>query len=113
MKEFATLVLSKVRVEDFSVRWGGDEFIILLPDTTGEAAYVLAERIRAAFEQNASWVLPLVVTASFGVAQLQEGEQGDALICRADEALYRVKRDGGNRVVAAGLSKYPDPEKDN
>lgn len=102
LKEFATLVLSTVRVEDFSVRWGGDEFIILLPDTTCEAAFVLAERIRAAFEQSADWVSPLVVTASFGVAQLQEGEEGDALICRTDDAVYRAKGEGGNRVVAVG-----------
>jgi diguanylate cyclase (GGDEF)-like protein len=103
LKEFAALMQKMVRAEDFAVRWGGDEFIILLPHTTGEAARALAERIRIAFEQNADWVFPLVVTASFGVAQLLEGEQGESLICRTDDALYSAKYDGRNRVVMAGL----------
>ncbi len=105
LKEFASLMLKMARAEDFAVRWGGDEFMILLPQTTGEAAYTLAERIRAAFEQNASWVTPVAVTASFGVAQLREGEQGDTLISRADDALYIAKHEGRNRVITVGLGE--------
>jgi len=101
LKEFAALMQKMVRAEDFTVRWGGDEFIILLPHTTGEAAQALAERIRIVFEQNADWVFPLAVTASFGVAQLREGEHGESLICRADDALYSAKYEGRNRVLKA------------
>ena len=107
LKEFSALMQKMVRAEDFTVRWGGDEFIILLPHTTGEAAEALAERIRIAFEQNADWVFPLAVTASFGVAQLREGEQGEALICRADDALYSAKYEGRNRVLKADYDPIP------
>jgi two-component system cell cycle response regulator len=101
LKEFAALVRDMVRAEDFAVRWGGDEFIILLPHTTGEAAYALAERLQEAFETNSTWLCPLVVTISIGVARLKEGEQGEALICRTDDALYCAKYEGRNRVVMA------------
>ena len=100
LKEFASLMQEMVRAEDFTARWGGEEFIILLPHTACEAAAALAERIRVAFEQNKSGIASsLALTASFGVAQLLDGEQEDDLIRRADNALYRAKHDGRNRVV--------------
>jgi diguanylate cyclase (GGDEF)-like protein len=101
LKEFAALMRNLVRTEDVAVRWGGDEFIILLPHATGEAAYALSERLREAFETNSDWLAPLSVTISIGVAQLNDGESGDALICRTDDALYCAKYEGRNRVVMA------------
>jgi diguanylate cyclase (GGDEF)-like protein len=101
LKEFAALMRNLVRTEDVAVRWGGDEFIILLPHATGEAAYALSERLREAFETNSDWLIPLSVTISIGVAQLKSGESGDALICRTDNALYCAKYEGRNRVVMA------------
>jgi diguanylate cyclase (GGDEF)-like protein len=103
LQAFATLMMGMVRTEDIAVRWGGEEFIVLLPHSNAEAAAALAERIRAAFEQSIFSDKPLAVTASFGVAQLQEDEQGDSLIRRSDDALYRAKREGRNRVVTVGL----------
>jgi len=102
LKEFAALIRKMVRDEDIAARWGGEEFIILLSHTACEAAAALAERIRSNFEQSPSSAAPLVITASFGVAQLQEGEHEDALIRRTDNALYRAKHEGRNRVVTAG-----------
>lgn len=99
--EFAGLIREMVRDEDVAVRWGGEEFIILLSHTTCESAASLAERIRVSFEQRRSSAIPHHLTASFGVVQLQDGEQEDALIRRADEALYRAKHEGRNRVVVA------------
>lgn len=99
LKEFADLLKEMVRVEDIASRWGGEEFIVLLPDTTREAAYTLAERIRSSFEKQSSSAAPLAVTASFGVVQLQNGENEDDLIRRVDNALYAAKKEGRNRVV--------------
>lgn len=101
LKEFAALIQEKVRGEDVAVRWGGEEFIILLSHTDREAAAALSERIRSCFEQNPNSAAPLVLTASFGVAQFQNSDQDDDLIRRADNALYRAKDEGRNRVVIA------------
>lgn len=105
LKEFASLILGKIRDEDVAARWGGEEFTILLAHTACEAAAALAERIRSSFEQNSSSATPLAMTASFGIAQLQNGEQADALIRRADDALYRAKHEGRNRMVTAVLGE--------
>lgn len=99
--EFANLLKEMVRVEDIASRWGGEEFIILLPETNLEEATRLADRIRSAFELQPSSAAPLAVTASFGVAQLQSSENEDALIRRVDDALYAAKREGRNRVMIA------------
>ena len=99
--EFSNLILEMVRDEDVAVRWGGEEFIILLSHSACEAALALAERIRSSFEDNHCSADSLAMTASFGVAQLQDGEREDDLIRRADDALYRAKREGRNRVVTA------------
>jgi diguanylate cyclase (GGDEF)-like protein len=99
LKEFSDLLREVVRFEDIACRWGGEEFIILLPDTSLEAAATLAERIRSTFELQRGSAAPLVVTASFGVVQLQNGNDGDDLIRRVDGALYAAKREGRNRVI--------------
>ncbi|NTV48246.1 MAG: diguanylate cyclase [Geobacteraceae bacterium] len=99
LKEFSDLLKDMVRIEDVASRWGGEEFIIMLPNTASEAAAALAERIRSNFEQQPSSASPFAVTASFGVAQLQNGDDEDSLIRRVDDALYTAKREGRNRVV--------------
>ena len=100
LKEFAQLLKSMVRFEDIACRMGGEEFMVLLPNTTCEASVALAERIRCSFEQLPRTSTP-VVTASFGVAELQEDEERDALMTRVDAALYQAKHAGRNCVVAA------------
>lgn len=101
LKEFASLLRDLARAEDLAARWGGEEFIILLPHTSCEAAAALAERIRIAFETHCSLAAPRLLSASFGVAQLCSGDDDRALLQRADEALYRAKEQGRNRVVVA------------
>jgi diguanylate cyclase (GGDEF)-like protein len=99
LQEFSRLILKKVRDEDIAVRLGGEEFSILLSHTAVAAATALAERIRSNFEQNPGSASPLVMTASFGVVQLRNGEHGETLLKRADDALYRAKHEGRNRVI--------------
>lgn len=97
LKEFADLLREMIRAEDIAARWGGEEFIIILPHTDSEAAAALAERIRIACEKHSPPMNGL--SASFGVAQLRSGEDDDSLIRRADDAMYRAKNEGRNRVV--------------
>ena len=108
LREFARLIQRIVRSEDVAVRWGGEEFLIMLSATTGEAAAALAERIRTSWEQASGGDMPCFMTASFGVAQLQGGEAEDSVIRRVDAALYRAKGAGRNRVVLAELPPGED-----
>ncbi len=94
---------TNARSVDVVCRYGGEEFIIFLPDTTLEAALLIAERMRhvvmdAPFTTDAG-LLP--VTVSIGVAQAHERDVLKTLIERADQALYEAKRMGRNRVVAS------------
>ncbi|MEW6563396.1 MAG: GGDEF domain-containing protein [Pseudomonadota bacterium] len=90
---------AQVRQGDFVGRYGGEEFVLLLPMTDLESAAALAQRVRAAVEKDTQRA-PGSVTASFGVAQLRGGEPVDRWLMRVDEALYRAKAAGRNCVVA-------------
>jgi diguanylate cyclase (GGDEF)-like protein len=94
------------RETDALGRWGGEEFLVILPDTDEAAAAAVAERVRAVIENG---VMPaaLNVTISLGVAGMEAGSVTDPscwadLVRRADGAMYRAKDAGRNRVVAAG-----------
>jgi len=99
LKIFASTMQSIVRTEDVVARWGGEEFIILLPHTDSEGAASVAERIRASFAADILQGTNLPLTSSFGVVELREKEDSEELINRADKALYRAKDEGRNRVV--------------
>jgi len=87
---------------DLAGRWGGEEFLIVLPDADAEAALAAAERLRAALAQRSITTrdAPLTVSASLGVATASASMQADDLVAHADAALYRAKEAGRNRVVA-------------
>jgi len=97
LKAFADLLREIIRTEDRAARWGGEEFIVILPHTACEAAAAMAERIQIACRQDAATLHGL--TASFGVVQLQESDDTDTLIRRVDDALYRAKHEGRDRVM--------------
>jgi diguanylate cyclase (GGDEF)-like protein len=99
LKICAGTMSSQARTEDIVARWGGEEFIVLLPYTNLEGASIVAERIRVALASDCLAGSSMSVTASFGVAELQDGEDAEALLRRADRALYRAKDEGRNRVV--------------
>ena len=84
-----------LRAEDVLGRLGGEEFLALLPDTDAEAAARTGERLRAAVAEAGG---PVPVTASVGWAVLEDGEPSEALVRRADVALYDAKAAGRNRV---------------
>lgn len=99
IKSVAATMVHNVRASDVTCRWGGEEFLALLRDCDGEQAYALAEKIRVAMEQTpfTSEGKSTVMTASLGVAQYRPGEDLDALLRRADKALYAAKQGGRNR----------------
>lgn len=98
LKEVASILLTYGRKSDTIGRWGGEEFLIVLPNTDLAGAMSAAEKIRCAIEEYSFSVVGKK-TASFGVAQLLIVENMDSLIERADKALYRAKSGGRNRVV--------------
>jgi two-component system, cell cycle response regulator len=106
LKEFASRIRSAVRGADLACRYGGEEFVVVMPDTSPEVAAAVAERLRASVE-SAGFTLrstgqQLNVTASFGIATRQSSVlTPDQLMKQADIALYEAKNTGRNRVVAA------------
>uniref|UniRef100_UPI004056F8D2 GGDEF domain-containing response regulator n=1 Tax=Candidatus Electronema sp. TaxID=2698783 RepID=UPI004056F8D2 len=103
IKEFAARILAGIRRSDFSFRFGGEEFIVLLPQTGLSGALTAAEKIRAlcAEQPFAGLQISIGMTVSIGVASYQDHkpQQPDDLICCADRALYLAKELGRNRVV--------------
>ena len=101
LEKIATLVRRNIRNTDVVGRYGGEEFIIILPQTNLSSAWVIAERIRSIIE-NAEMKDPagnvFTVTVSQGLSEWERGEDADALISCADEALYKAKARGRNRV---------------
>ncbi len=94
------LMAEQVRSSDVCARWGGEEFLILLPDS-GECAHEVCERVRLAIE-NSSFVAgsDYKVTASIGVTQHERGEDIQDTLKRADSALFEAKRKGRNTVIS-------------
>jgi diguanylate cyclase (GGDEF)-like protein len=106
LKEVAEIIHRCIRVVDFGARYGGDEFVIVLPETSKPEAMAIAERIREAVEKNKFLErggLSIHFTASLGVATFpQDAESKDDLIKMADHAMYESKRASRNRVSSAG-----------
>ncbi len=110
LQAVAEILRTSVRSLDPVGRYGGEEFIVILPETSREDAHALAERIRAAVESepfDAGANRTVRRTISIGVAAYPEdGSRPEELVERADEALYRAKRAGRNRVGAAGDGEW-------
>ncbi|AEI82826.1 diguanylate cyclase (plasmid) [Cupriavidus necator N-1] len=101
LAHFAQTVGRALRHTDYLGRFGGEEFVVLLPHTGAEAAFAVAERVRQAVEQQTALAGQPACTASLGLASIEAGEATlDELLARADLALYRAKADGRNRVEA-------------
>ncbi|WP_105902704.1 GGDEF domain-containing protein [Vibrio gangliei] len=97
LREFVRLIHEQLRDDDQLVRWGGEEFIIFCPNAPLEGATRLAERIRQVVEQH-QWPEIGSLTCSCGVTEMVSGENAIEMTARADEALYKAKNNGRNRV---------------
>jgi len=103
LKEVARLLTRTARADDIVARFGGEEFVILMPKTATTRAAGVAEQIRSRLE-GSRWMVKggqkVLVTASFGVAGLRKADSAQALIERADARLYKAKNAGRNRVCS-------------
>ena len=98
LQAVADAVAATVRADDIAVRYGGEEILVVLPETRLAGAVEVGERIRDRVERSS---LPFALTVSIGVAAGEPGELwADQVFDRADQALYRAKAEGRNRVVA-------------
>lgn len=100
LQRCASLLSRKVRSGDALIRWGGEEFLIVLPGCKLAAAQELAERIRRTMASEQDAVVG-TITLSLGVAAWQPGECSSTLLRRTDQALYRAKTSGRNQVAVA------------
>lgn len=105
LRVLGKMLADNVKGRDIPVRYGGEEFSIILPDTTAEGASTLANKIRRQLERKKMVLRDTnqdlgKITASFGVAELRLDDTMATLIARADQMLYKAKRTGRNKVVA-------------
>lgn len=105
LKKVGALLQKALRLSDVGVRYGGDEFMVILPDTGIEAAAKTAERIRAMFNQKCQYspehdkAIEHCVSMSLGVTETNGTEKPDQVVQRADLAMYQAKSSGGNQTV--------------
>lgn len=99
--EFTRRTQQQLRTADLFCRWGGEEFLVCLPQTTLENARKLAERMRLSLAEDPmqQGEREIHLTASYGVADSREGDLLDDIVKRADKAMYKAKQLGRNRVV--------------
>ncbi len=97
LKTVADTVQKNIRLTDHLGRWGGDEFLVIVPETNLENTLVMAEKLRKSIEENRKNDAPSI-TASFGVASCSPTDTPESLVSRADGGLLKAKRNGKNRV---------------
>ncbi|MBI5681580.1 MAG: diguanylate cyclase [Deltaproteobacteria bacterium] len=99
---FASLLQNHLRETDYAGRYGGEEFTIILPGTDRKGARIVAERIRIEMKEKAFMdkkkSICLKVTASFGITEYKDGDDGKTILERADSALYQAKETGRDRI---------------
>jgi diguanylate cyclase (GGDEF)-like protein len=105
LRQFAKLLRSNLRETDYIARFGGEEFILLMPSTTLEEGYAYAENLRKLIMENIFIVesKEMHLTSSIGMCKLTKGKSEKHYFCSADKALYRAKQLGKNRVVVCDL----------
>ncbi|HQO58942.1 MAG TPA: diguanylate cyclase [Candidatus Omnitrophota bacterium] len=105
LRTFGEMLKSNLRDTDIVCRYAGDEFCVVFPNTNIQGAYLAAEKVRKVIEE---YPFKQQITLSIGIAQYQEGMSKKDLILKADEALYKAKKNGRNQVVLAEDISAPD-----
>jgi len=111
LEKIATLIRRNIRNTDVAGRYGGEEFIILLPLADLSSAMVVAERIRSVIESTEmkdSGGNVFAITVSLGLSSWEPAEDAHSLISRTDEALYKAKENGRNRVEISPGSRLKE-----
>lgn len=103
LQEIGKIVRENIRLMDVFARYGGDEFVILMPEANIHGAIHLAEKLKKSIDEHEFQCIKKV-SCSFGVSQYYEGDSEDDFIKRADKALYEAKNGGRNRVVANSIN---------
>jgi len=98
LKEIASILKKEVRESDHVGRWGGEEFLVICPETNIEGANILAEKLRSTINDYAFTNVGHT-TASFGITTCSDDCTFESMIIRADKALYTAKAEGRNKVV--------------
>ncbi len=112
LRGVAGILKQQLRKMDMVCRYGGEEFAVVVPETTGDNARVVAEKLRRQVECHPFPGVPRPVTISCGVAECPlHGTTRDQVVAAADGALYKAKQAGRNRVMAACLSKEAPAQK--
>ncbi len=101
LKFVANKILESVRSSDMVFRYGGEEFLIALPETSIEGAIATANKLREEFESTVVDEIGKSVTVSIGVSAYKENDSIESLIHNVDMALYEAKKNGRNRVIVA------------
>ena len=101
LSELAKTFQNAIRELDSAARWGGEEFLLLLPETDSEGGLTVAEKLRTTIEEQKIQYQSkqLHITMTFGITSCQEPNTPNECIKRADEALYRGKVEGRNRCI--------------
>ncbi len=102
LQAVAKTLKNELRGGDYPFRWGGDEFCIVFPDTAGDVAIIIAERLKKMISSQVFSVAgkEISITASFGLAVWQKNTDINEIIRQADQAMYASKKAGSNKVTA-------------
>lgn len=108
LKAVAEQIVEDVRSSDLVFRYGGEEFVVLLRNTSDSGANLVAERILKSMATVKNEMLPSnhKITVSIGVAEMKPDETSDDFLKRADQAMYRAKNNGRNQIAAASKCGY-------
>ncbi|MBU2977438.1 sensor domain-containing diguanylate cyclase [Alteromonas sp. C1M14] len=102
LERTSSLLRQNIRQQDMVSRWGGEEFLIILPETTESDGVYLANKLRVTLSKTSFWLndVEVTITASFGVCEINENVSLDQALTLADNALYEAKHLGRNTVVS-------------